>query len=523
MQDITTERLLPAESSLTNREIAVDISSLALPIILTDMSITLNIFFNAQLISSLQPEEDSSAAAAIIFSMQAVLTVAPSAFFYMIFSVIYNPVYEKKEKTIITNSLILAVLLSAPIAIFSYFIGEIFSYAGTPRQVCDIVNTYYAVFAFDFPFHLMAVALHQFAIARRVPEDREWDRQRLLYVGGAINFVSVAGLSWLLTEIYPLKFLSKLQTIALSFVFGDSVRLLYYGFNFFREGGLFEKLQEISWATHAPLFLEILIGGWKLSLQLLSELGSLSALSFLAEVLLPNKTVNLDILNAMNQWFLFLIIVPLSLAQTAQQKLGTRCYEKKYDQVQRYGNIILLISSLYHVLLLTIVLALPIGFLSLFMNPNENNNSGISGDFRAMFAIVFTGLWFTAFRNIIGMALRPLAMIKVPMMNSIMASWLVSIPSAILLAKLTDWGVAGILLGYYLGEAVGALNLLRIWCDVSWPLRVQEIHEDQDRKKEVDEVAYWHCSSVMYARLKNFCAVAPPEGYVALDQATADV
>lgn len=521
------EPLLPAvvEQPLTYQEIVIDISNLASAIILNDFFSTLNMFFNAQRLSGLPPEEESSAASAIIFSMQALLTVAPSAFFYMMFNVFFDPKYRDKQKTIITNNLLLAIFISIPIAIFSYFISDIFAYfAKTPKEVCDIVQEYYGVFCFDFIFHFSAVALHQFAIAypalkkegeeeeafKQREEQHKKKRQRLLSVGGVLYFISVSGFSWLFTEIFPLAFASKLQTIASSFIFGDIVRLFYYGIYFFREGGFFEWPQEITRDTHWPMLKDITRGGWKLNLQLFGELGALSALP-----LLFNKTVDLDILNAMTQWFLFVIIVPLALAQTAQQQLTNRCDEKKYDQVQRYGNIILAMGFVYQLIFLVIALIIPVLLVGLFMNPDENNNTGMSGDFRAMCAIKFTGLFFTALRNITGMATRPLKMIKVPMINSLLSSCF-SVFAAWMLVSFSNLGVAGALIGYYLGEMMSGLNSLRIWIDVSQPERVAEIHANKAAGLPIkeDHFSYWHFPGAFYQYLQVGYHPVPGEGVV---------
>lgn len=495
--------------SPTNYEIIKDVAGLASAIMLIDLCITLNVFFNAERLSSISPEEDSEAASSIIFSMQTLWTITPATFFYMIFNVIYQKKYKDKQKVIVTASLLLALSLSIPMGILMYFSDQF--YPSAAENIRDIVREYCSVFSVDFLFHFPAIALHQYLIAR--PADDIIDKKRrrnILYLGAVINFISVSGSSWLFTEIYPLGFLSKVETIAASFILGDIVRLLYYGIIFFREG-FFESPKEITWETHFPIIKEICVGGWKLYFQLLSELGAWTALSFIVEKE-PNATVNLDIFNAMAQWFLFLIVVPLALAQAAQQILAVKCSEGKYDQVPRYTNIISFLAILFHLSCLIVGLIYPVWFVSVFMNPAENNNSGMSGDFRVIVATVFVGLFFTAFRNIFGMSMRPLEMIKVPMFASISASWLVSVPAAVLLAHYTSWGVEAVFIGYFLGEFVGAINLLRIWFEVRNPQRVAAIHRDG---KSEDNILSWHvpkairnCSAVMYRQIQKW--LLPP-------------
>ena len=78
-----------------------------------------------------------------------------------------------------------------------------------------------------------------------------------------------------------------------------------------KEGELrvFESLPDIHWVTHKEDFFDMLDKGWKLCVQLISELVALYCLSFLV----ANNTIDLDILNVMNQCFLFSIIMPISI------------------------------------------------------------------------------------------------------------------------------------------------------------------------------------------------------------------
>ncbi len=476
-------------SQPTTHAIVLDILEKVWPIFLVDLTTALDDFFNASIVSSFSPKEDFSAAAAIIFTTQAAYIVVPSAFLY---TISFTIPYHENKKMVVTNSIALALLVGFPVSILAYFTGNIFSYIGTPNSVCNIVDEYYSVFAFALPLMIMAISLHQAAIGL--------DKKKWLYISGLINLVSTLGTSFLFTKIYPLNFLSKIKTVAFSFLFGSGImRFAFYGAVFAHEG-LLEKPRFLILTTHKENFLDMFKKGYQICIQVFSELSALNILAFLTECFLPNKVENLNILNAMNQYFFFSIIVPYALGQAASTRIGEFCAAKKYDQVQTYGNYVLAVSTVYNFMYVILGLAIPKLLASLFLDPGENNNAGMSGNFRAMFTMIFLGLLLNSYREILGMILRPMGIFKPQKAASIAALWFVGIPSAIAFAKLTDLGVAGVLMGYYLGVSVGSIYLLNLWFSSSSPETVKKICENEEDRKKANYIFHWpkDCKSSMY-------------------------
>jgi Na+-driven multidrug efflux pump len=488
-----TEALLPVSKNESRYtiylRIAKDISTLTFAIILSNSSTTLNNFVNALILSNLSPKEDSSAAAAIIFSSQAFYVLVASAFLYTIPAL--WPSEKEEQKKMVTNGIALAVLVSIPAAIVSYFTGNFFRYMGTQKQVCDIVDEYYSIYALFFPLTLLTIALGQIAISLK--------RRLLIQKNAILSVLLTSGFSLLFAKVWPQDSFSKVKIVAMSYCSGSLIRFLYYGFIFYREN-FFEKWTTNILNTHVPLLCEMLNMGWKISIHLFSELGALAILPLLTVRLLQNNTENLAILNTMSQYFTFSIMIPLALSQAMASLVRGLSEKMHHDQIQLYGNCVLAMSTLYNVICLIVGLAIPTELASLFLNPDENDNAGMSGDFRAMFAMLFIGLLFNSYRDILTSALRPLGVVKPPMVGSLVTLWLMGIPSSILFAKYTDLGIAGILMGYFVGVVIGSLYLLRVWSNVFSPEYVQNISEDQNNETEkADCFTLFPCSFLFNA------------------------
>lgn len=453
-----------------------------IPIILLTAVTTINNAGSATLISNLHPRKDYSAAAAIIFPSQSAATVIPSAFFYRINSILSVFDGEISPQIVATCCAALAILLSIPATTFSYFVGKIFSAIGTRKAVCDIVEEYNFYFCFALFPYLIASALYQ--IALNLKETRD-----LAYPISIINLIFTFGFSCLFTQITSLPGVSSVEVVAISFIVGSLMRNLCYYYAFSRHN-LFEPWEEISWQTHRKCFWDILINGWKASIQLISELGAINTLPFLAEYFLDNKTENLSILNAMMQYSLFSFSFSLVCGQTTQRILRQKCKEEKYDEIQPYGNMLLAFGVGFNLIGFLLALIIPNTLVGFFLDPSENNNTGLSGDFRAMLAIQFIAGAFNACRDIIPFALRPFGIINIPTRMSIIAQ-IIGLSSAILLAKYTSLGIAGLLLGFYMGTTAGALYLLPVWFDFSQPERAKELKTNQQEREIADRVFSW--------------------------------
>lgn len=201
--------------------------------------------------------------------------------------------------------------------------------------------------------------------------------------------------------------------------------------------------------------------------------------------------MNLAVLNVMSQCFIFSIIITLSMAITAMHLINDFREKKEHNYVRQCVNTILTISVIYNTILFMIAMIKTNMIVSLFMNPDNNMNTGLSGNFPAMFAISYVGLVCNAFKDIINMSQRALNIYSLPMKVSVAGVWGVGIPLGVLLATCTDLGVGGLWLGYNIGNIVTGLFLLCHWNLVRKPDVIQKIFVgDANKLKELDQVSY---------------------------------
>ena len=486
------ERLLPTQSTeyTTWAMLALIFEWLA-PQILNDLGIDAGNTNNAYLLSHLPPTEDSEAASSIIYTTQLVIVVIPSSFLYVL-PVLMKHYMPEKKSAAVTAGILFAIALSLPGVIFGFLSGRFFSALGVKDAVCQRVNEYFTMLSGALPLWMIATSLSKVAAPLNF--------KNLMYIESLINFIFVTGFSNLFVNIYPLPRFTPIQIIALSNLVCSAVRIIWYigAYSYLKQ---FEKWQEVDFRNYIFAIDCLWKTGWKLCMQLGSELFALYFLPILTVLLLANHVMNLAVLNVMSQCFIFSIIITLSMAITAMHLVNDFKEKGEYQKIRHCINMILMMSVIYNTLLFIIIMARTGTIVDLFMNPENNTNTGLSGDFRIMFMISYLGLVFNAFKDIINMSQRAMNIFSLPMKVSIGGVWGIGIPLAILLATCTDLGIGGLWLGYNIGNIITGLFLLSHWNLVSQPEVVQEIFSGNlNKSNELDQVSYCfkYCRTVLF-------------------------
>jgi Na+-driven multidrug efflux pump len=486
-----------------------EINEKFIPQALSDFGLDAGNIVNVILLSQLPPQEDSSAAAAIISTAQVAMVVIFSAFLYVLAPVIqyYMPAHKS---AVISASVLFALILSVPGFIASFFMGDIFFQLGVKASVCDIVDEYFSVFAFALPCWMAATALNKTAMPLK--------HEQLMYVESLINLIGITGFSTFFVKFYPLPYFSPVQTIALSYLVCALPRIMLYVIAY-KRADLLEDWAQMNVSRYQEAMMHMWSIGWRLCLQLTSELAALYVLTLLAPLLLPNQTMNLAILNVMIQSFSFSIIITLAMAMTAMTIVGELCNNKEYASVRPNVHTLLAMSTAYNLVLFAIIMAIPNPVANLFMNVHDNTNTGLSGDFRSMFAITFLGLIFNAYKDIINMAQRSLQMYSLPMKVSVGGVWGIGMPLAIIFATCTNLEIGGLWLGYNLGNIITGLFLLVHWDLVSQQNVVVSIFTDGSNiVHKLDSISY--CFSEYKERFFHSSTVS--QEYTSLTQSAAD-
>lgn len=462
------------------------------PQMLNDLGIDAGNTNNAYLLSQQSPTEDSEAASSIISTTQVLIVVIPSAFLYVLPVLLeYN---MPNDKAAVTAGILFAILLSLPGLILGFFTKEIFSALGVTDSVCQLLKDYFNVFCLALPFLMIATSLSKVA----APLGCKY----LLYPEALINFICITGFSNFFIRYYHLPNIKPIQILAFSNLVCSIARILYYmiAYTYLDK---FEKWQNMDLKKYWKAATCLLNTGWRLCLQLGSELLALYFLTILTIKFLASHTMNLAILNVMSQCFMFSVILTLSMAITAMNLISKHFKgENAYDQIRPCISTMLVWSMIYNTLLFVVTMVQTNAIVRLFMPPENNMNTGLSGNFQLMFVISYFGLVFSAFKDIINMSQRALNIFSLPMKVSISGVWGIGIPLAILLATCTDLGVGGLWLGYNIGNIVTGLFLLCHWHLVSQPEVIQEIlSEGPGASKKFEQISYClkHCKAILFS------------------------
>ena len=448
------------------------VAVIAFPILVTNAATTTNNFVGASIASSIDNQALSSAASAIIFPVQVSLIVIVSAPLFAIPVIMQQYIVSNNNKLVgqtIMQGMKLSLLLSLLPSALSYFSGDFFSLFGTPNNVVDLVKNYFDVFCYVLPTQLLAFSMQQAAIGL--------GKTKLLIAGSVLNTTSTLAFGYICAKGSFGLFNPSNSGVAYGFLAGGVLRILFYGIAFscsdsFKDYCIFtlDNFRE------NKILKDIWFMGWPFGLQLISELGAINVLSVIADDL-PNKVYSLDILNVMNQYNLFSVIIPIGLSEASAVLISKALQRKAYRDVRLLGNNVLFLGLVYNLALVALGLALPDQLASLFIDPNIASGNSLSENLRALFFIVFLGLTLNSGKDIVTGALRPLGIVKAPMYASYTSIWLFGLPIAYCLAVPLELGVAGVLLGYYLGTSAGTAFMLGKWASNSQTNTVKSIVE----------------------------------------------
>lgn len=371
-----------------------------------------------------------------------------------------NEIYSyKNEHNLLVGQTImqgmkLSLLLSFAPSIISFFCGDIFKILGTPQDVIELINNYFGVFSFVLPTQLLAFSMQQTSIGL--------SENKLLIASSVLNTMSTLISGYIIANGTFGFFNPGNSGVAYGFLIGGIMRILMYGLSFYRGNFKQYNIYRLENIKNNAILKDIFKTGWPFGLQLFSELLAINMLAVIANHT-TRKIYNLNILNVMNQYNLFSVIIPIGLSE-ACAVLISRSYERKeFEKIRSIGNMSIVIGLFYNVILLALSIIFPKPLASIFMDVTQISGKGLSNNLLALFLIVFSGLTFNSIRDIVTGALRPLGIVRTPMYTSYGALWLIGLPLAYFMSIPLKMDIGGILLGYYIGVLAGAIFLLSKW------------------------------------------------------------
>lgn len=428
-----------------------DILHVLAPRVLANLLSTIGNAYLYGRLSGLSPREDYSAATGLISLVRLVLIIIPSGFFYIV-PVSWRNAEDAKKPMVVTNALAVAVsfgLLGSGASLSSHYF---FRSIGVDSSVCDIIEEYFNMYAPVFPIHLMAIVFNQAAHCL--------DAHRLLLVDGLLNVVFLFAFSSFFLKEHLLAIFSSTQIVALSSLLSAVSRFSVYSVSYAVRGDVFEPIKDIISRDHRRGFVSLIKEGVTVCLQLGAESIGSFMVSILVTLMLQQQKMDLSILNVMNQFFTFSIVIPIALGVTALNKVLDAKKSNQLDLIDSYVNICLGLAVFYNIVLILVVMSMPTTFANFFMNPSDNEHKGLSGSFRAIFAITCVGILFDSFKNIINMSFRGLKHYRLGLEVSVFGV-LIGLSLAALLGYFL--GMAGMLLGFNTCNIFMGSCMLHYW------------------------------------------------------------
>lgn len=531
-----------------------EIAGITGPILATDLPRTLVDFINSSILAKVDPTDVSTIATGLIIPPQISYSVIPTGtsltigFLMAQFMERVGEVNQQEwkikdgeqdhAKHLIKNGITLAIAVSIPLSILCYFMGEFYAATGSDEDVVKQVNQYFHIYAPSLPLQLTAVALQQTAVGLH--------QQKLLYITSIANFIATIAFSYC---IQPGFFSSKTEIVAASYWISGLTRnlILALGIYYYSDilknqnqdqnshrceaprrlitaaaemsrdillspqyigsglqdlASMFADLSRMCFAdskkaikNNNPLLYAMLTAGATICVQIASELIAVSLLNQLVYLLPDDEQDNASaVLSVANLYNLFLVILPIALAQAAGNMIGHAKHEKEYDQIAPIGNTILGLGACYNAIFVILGLCLTHPLASVFADQETID----SENFKVIFTIIFTGLLINSTRDITLFALRSLNITKNVMYTSMFSLWLVGLPLAAVFAKFSDLGVKGIILGYYLGITVGASLLNLFWRNISQEKKAEAICTDEAIRKNADVYPYQELRAALW-------------------------
>jgi len=164
-----------------------------------------------------------------------------------------------------------------------------------------------------------------------------------------------------------------------------------------------------------------------------------------------------------SQYFFLSLYPTFALSQSAGILIGESLGSKRLQNIARYGNAHLFVSSGIATAFLLSIVAFPEAFMSLFLDVHAPANQEIISDLRTMLIINSSGQIVDAAGTVAVGALIGLHESFKPIALGLLGFVTVSIPTAFLFSYKTALGVKGIAVGFASGMFCRALPTLHQW------------------------------------------------------------
>jgi MATE family multidrug resistance protein len=438
----------------THTHINTKILPLALPMAGTQLITTASTFVCMALLAKLG--HDVLAASALIFATQISIMVVGMSILLAL-SILVGHAYGAKNYLEIGNFIqlgwTLSLLISIPIMIIFWNIGDILSFAKQPPTTVKLVQDFFHVYIFSVIPWLFGVCNQQLCYGVR--------KQSLDIITNAMGVIILLGTAYVLIfgkfnlPVLGVKGLAIAMSAQVWFYFLFTTVCFYFG-KFFKDFKLFRYRAYKDWNR----LLYMLKIGWPICLQISTEVLSLFIMSIMVGWLGTNALAAFQVINQ----YLVLITIPIfALSQACGVVVGQACGAKQFNEIKRLGYSGISITSIISLTIGAVFITFPQNLASIYIDINNPANTPVIQMIGLLFVVVAFSQFFDAIRNVLTGALRGLLDTRFPMIIAIIAIWIIGIPSGYLLAFILNFGVVGIVIGPAVGLFLSALIMLLRW------------------------------------------------------------
>jgi MATE family multidrug resistance protein len=426
----------------------------ALPILLSQIVLTLNNFVSTIMLSHLG--HDVLAASALLFVVStSVVVIFISILFTssLLISRLYGAQNYSEIGKLIQQSWLLGIFLSLIVMLIYWFIKPILLFCGQKPELVNIIEPYFHYAIFSILPMFINITTKNFCLAT--------NKQHYGLMSSIINVVVALSLGYILifgkygASAYGVAGWGIAITIA-NWISPFFLLILIASNKSLNKFCLFQKHYHKNF-TYIKQFFSV---GWPMSIQMAAELFAMLVITIMVGLL---TKVDLAAIQITMQYMLFLIVPIFGFSNAASVLTGQSYGKKEYTEINKlfFANLMLGVGFL-----LIVIIAYTTNhkiFINLFLNHHEIDYQKIFQLTYIIFLIRLIGLFFDSIRNITTGALRGLLDTRYPMFIAMFSIWIIYIPLAYILCFVAHYGVIGIASANVAAMAIGASLSLYRW------------------------------------------------------------